>query len=281
MKISGATIVRNAIQFGYPVVEAIRSVLPICDEYIVNVGDSSDDTLDLIKSIKDPKIKIFERVWDMSIGQDVLSIETDFAISQCQGDWVFYNQTDELVHEKDLIQIKACMKRYLHDANIDGLQLRWLHFFGSFYRYRIDAGWFQKQTRVIKNNGLYESHDGAWGFRRKDKKPLKTLKTPFFIYHYGWVNDPQMMAMRRKNAHRLGFFAQLTEKEKALEYDYGHLSRFPVYFGTHPAVIQETIQQHTVSQQDWENIVRQYWWNPLLWFRVRYKTGHRVKYKME
>jgi hypothetical protein len=281
MKISGATIVRNAIQFGYPVIEAIQSVLPICDEYIVNVGDSTDGTLELIKSIKDPKIKIFERVWDMSIGQDVLSVETDFAVSQCKGDWVFYNQTDELVHEEDLIRAKEYMKKYLHDPNVDAFQLKWIHFYGSFYRYRIDAGWFQKQTRVIKNNGSLESHDGAWGFRRKDKQPLKALKTPFFIYHYGWVNDPQMMAVKRKNVHQIGFFPELTEKEKKPTYEYGDLNRFPVYFGTHPLSMKHLIEQHEVSRQDWANIARRYWWNPLLWFRVRYKTGRRIKVKLE
>jgi len=280
MKISGATIVRNAIKYGYPVVEAIRSVLPICDEYIVNVGDSSDGTLDLIKSINDPKIKIFERTWDMSIGQEVLSIETNFAMSQCQGDWIFYNQTDELVHEKDLVRVKAYMQRYLNDPHVNAFQFRWIHFYGSFYRYRIDRGWFQKQIRVVKNNGQYESHDGAWGFRHKDGTSLKALKTPFFIYHYGWVHEGQLMAARRKNAQVIGWHPELNEKEKKPEYDYGELSCFPVYFGTHPAVMNHLVGQHVMSQKDWQEIVGQYWWNPLLWFRARYKTGQRIKFEI-
>jgi len=380
MRVSGVTIVRNAIQYGYPAVEAIKAVLPICDEFIVNVGDSSDGTLELIKSIKDPKIKIVERVWEMSVGQDVLSKETDFAISQCKGDWVIYVQTDELIHEDDLGRAKKYMQRYIDTPNIDGFHFKWLHFYGSYYRYRIDAGWFQKQIRIIRNNGTCESHDGAWGFRRKDKKKMNTIKTPFYIYHYGWVQDVQIMAVRRKNAHGLGFagpfqagefsaslekikplllklgqstdkfadideaidwlntciepflmyiktnkkkdeihhliplqldsmnqtrleklaitvdgqrlkrailghlypeetpkmhFGELTQKES--EYDYGDLKRFPVYFGTHPAVMKEIVSQHLVSQRDWRAICRQYWWNPFLWFRIRYKTGYRRK----
>jgi hypothetical protein len=281
MKISGATIVRNANKYGYPAVEAIKSVLPICDEYIVNVGDSTDGTLELIQSIKDPKIKIVQRVWDMSIGQDVLSVETDFAISQCSGDWVIYNQTDEMIHEKDLAKAKKYMQRFLHDPTVDAFQLKWLHFYGSFHRYRIDAGWFQKQTRIIKNNGTLESHDGAWGFRRKDKEPIKLFKSPLFIYHYGWVNDPQMMAVKRKNVHNIGFFAELTDKEKKPAYEYGDLNRFPVYFGTHPSSMKDLIALHEVSQKDWVNICRQYWWNPLLWLRARFKTGRRLKVKIE
>ncbi|MBF0570945.1 MAG: glycosyltransferase [Candidatus Omnitrophica bacterium] len=280
MKISGTTIVRNAVKYGYPVVEAVRSVLPICDEYIINVGDSSDGTLELIKSIKDPKIKIVERVWNMSAGKEVLSDETNFAISQCKGDWVLYNQTDEVLHERDLPGIKEYMKRYLNDPKVNALQFRWVHFYGSFFRYRIDAGWFQKQVRVIKNNGLCRSHDDAWGFRHQDGTSLKSVKTPFFIYHYGWVHDPQIMASKIKNAFAIGYCPKLNEKEKKPAYDYGDLSRFPVFFGTHPAVMNHLIGKHALSQQDWQTIVAQYWWNPLLWFRVRYKTGRRVKEKI-
>jgi len=55
MKISGFTIIRNAIVNDYPIVEAIRSILPIVDEMIVLVGDSEDATETLIKNINDPK----------------------------------------------------------------------------------------------------------------------------------------------------------------------------------------------------------------------------------
>jgi len=44
--------------------------------------------------------------------------------------------------------------------------------------------------------------------------------------------------------------------------------------------MKHLIEAHIVSQQDWQKIVRQYWWNPLLWFRVRYKTGRRIKEKI-
>ena len=60
MKVAGFTIIRNAIKFDYPVVEAITSILPICDEFVVAVGNSDDETLQLIKQIDSPKIKIFE-----------------------------------------------------------------------------------------------------------------------------------------------------------------------------------------------------------------------------
>src|SRR5689334_11127246 len=106
MKVSGFTIVRNAVKLHYPVVESIKSILPICDEFIVNVGDSEDKTLDLIKSIGDPKIRIIQTIWDMKKGPTMLADQTNIALKECTGDWAFYLQTDEVIHERDLPRLK-------------------------------------------------------------------------------------------------------------------------------------------------------------------------------
>jgi hypothetical protein len=55
MKISGFTIIRNAVINDYPIVEAIQSILPIVDEMIVSIGDSEDETEALIKALIHPK----------------------------------------------------------------------------------------------------------------------------------------------------------------------------------------------------------------------------------
>lgn len=64
MKIAGFTFIRNAVKNDYAILEAINSILPICDEFIVAVGQSEDETLSLIQSIQSPKIKIIETIWD-------------------------------------------------------------------------------------------------------------------------------------------------------------------------------------------------------------------------
>ena len=58
MKVIGFTFIRNAIKYDYPVEAAIRSILPLCDEMIVNVGNSEDATENLILEIDPAKIKI-------------------------------------------------------------------------------------------------------------------------------------------------------------------------------------------------------------------------------
>ncbi|MDD4956019.1 MAG: glycosyltransferase [Candidatus Omnitrophica bacterium] len=276
MKISGFTIARNIEKYSYPYKEAILSVLPICDEFIVNVGNSEDNTLELIRGIAPDKIRIVTGEWDDSKGKEMLSVETNFAMSHCRGDWAFYVQLDEVVHEKDLKVLKGYMTKYLGDPGVDAFRFKWLHFYGSYYRYRIDPPWYQKQDRIVRNNGTVESYGDAWAFRKKDGTELRTVKTPCFIYHYGWVNPPGLMARKRRNAENIGF-ARLGDNERKEEYDFGDPGRFPVYFGTHPAVMSGKVLAHAPSREDRRNIIKRYFWSPFLWFGVRYKTFLRGK----
>lgn len=277
MRVSGCTIVCNGVKLQYPVIESILSILSICDEFIVNVGKSDDGTLELIRSIRSPKLKIVETVWDFTSKEKVLSEQTNIAISHCTGDWVFYLQTDEVVHEADLPRLKKCMEKCLNDSSVDVLRFKWLHFYGSHYRYRIDKGWYQKQDRIIRNNRTIESCGDAFAFCRKDGQDLRTKNTGCFIYHYGWVFTPEIMAKRRINSGEIWGDNRIREK-KTGRYEFGDLCRFPVYFGTHPSVMKDLIDQHSISKEDRHQISIRNWWNPLFWFHVRYKTWSRIKY---
>ncbi len=279
MKISGFTIARNALKFQYPVLESIQSILPLCCEFVVNVGASDDETLQLIKSLHNPKIRIIETNWDISMGKEVLSYQTNLALKECKGDWAFYLQSDEVIHEADLKKLGQCMKKYWQDERVDALRLGWLHFYGSYFRYRIDHGWFQKQDRIIRNNQTIESVGDAWGFHRKDKHPLRRKNTNCLLYHYGWVHAPSVMTQRRLNAEQIGF-TQLTSDERSGEYSYGDLNRFPAYFGSHPSVMNQRIAQHYLSQEDLKTINQKFWWHPGRILKVRYKTFKRVKGKI-
>jgi glycosyltransferase involved in cell wall biosynthesis len=281
MKVSAFTIVRNVRKYNYPAVESIRSILPLCDEFIINVGDSDDDTLELIESVGDPKIKILQNVWDFSEGKGiVLDRQTEIAMAECTGDWVFYLQADEIIHEKDVLFLRKTMEEYLHDESIDALRLNWLNFFGSYYRYRIDHGWVQKQDRILKNPKDLIAVGGAYGFARKDGEPLKRKKTRALLYHYGWVQSPSVMTQRRVNAENIGYI-ELTEDQRKEDYKYGDLNRFPLYFGSHPAVMKEVIDAHPLTKEEKEFKRKKYWWYPPQIFNIRYKTGRRIKKKID
>lgn len=278
MKISGFSIAWNACKYNYPIVAAIRSILPICDEFIVNVGYSDDGTLELVQSINDPKIKIIQTKWDRQTQKpDMLSYNTNVALAACTGTWAFYVQADEIIHEADLPRLKQLMHKHEHDLSVDAFRFKWLHFYGSYYRYRIDHGWFQKQERIIRNNKTIESCTDAWTFRRKDGQPLKIKHTQRFLYHYGWVHPGDIMTQKRVMAENIYAPPTLTTEEKTTPYDYGDLNRFPAYFGSHPAVMRPVIENHPLSQKDWQDIERRFWWHPMKITKARYKTFHRVK----
>ena len=132
MKISGFTIIKNAVINDYPIVEAISSILPVVDEMIVLCGDSTDATNDLIASINSPKIKIHHSVWDNSLrkGGRVLAVETDkaFKLIDPQSDWAFYIQGDEVMHEKYCNTVMEACKKYKDDKEVEGLLFKYLHF---------------------------------------------------------------------------------------------------------------------------------------------------------
>ena len=278
MKISGFTIARNAIKHKYPIRESILSVLPICDEFIVNLGDSEDATRELIESIGSPKIKIFPQEWDLSLGDRMLALETDKALRECKGDWAFYLQSDEVIHQKDLSRLYGYMKKYLNNKKVEGFKLQWLHFYESFYRYRIDGGWFQKQVRIIRNNNTIKSLEDAWGFEKEDKSRLNAIKTPCFLYHYGWINHTCGVAERIESDMGVSSGENALEGKNSRQYE--QISKMPVYFGTHPAVMRDIVACHETSKKDFDSIKKKYFWNPLLWFRIRYKTGKRLRAKL-
>ena len=156
MKVTGFTFIKNAIKYDYPVVEAIQSILPLCDDFVVAVGKSDDDTLALIQSISTDKIKIIETVWDETkrVGGQVLAIETDkaFQAITSDSDWAFYIQGDEVIHEKYHAVIKENMLKYKEEQTVDGLLFKYLHFYGSYDYVVVSSNFYKHEIRVIKNN---------------------------------------------------------------------------------------------------------------------------------
>jgi len=155
MKIAGFTFVRNAIKFDYPVVEAIMSILPLCDEVVVAVGKSDDDTLGLIQRIDSPKIKIVETLWDDTLrqGGKVLAVETNKALAAISpdADWCFYIQGDEVLHEQYIPVVRKAMEDNLGNKEVEGLLFHYTHFYGS-YRYVGDSHrWYRREIRVFRN----------------------------------------------------------------------------------------------------------------------------------
>jgi glycosyltransferase involved in cell wall biosynthesis len=247
MFVSGFTIVRNAIKFDYPIVEAIRSILPVCDEVVVAVGKSEDATLELIRSIGDPKIRIIETVWDDSLreGGRVLADETNKAydaISE-KADWCFYIQGDEVIHEKFLPAIKAGMEKWKDDPNVEGLLFNYTHFYGSYDYVGDSRKWYRKEIRVVRKNKSIRSYRDAQGFRHHNNSKLKVKTIDASVYHYGWVKPPEAQQAKQQSFHKMWHDDNWMKQHipPVNEFDYSQIDSLAKFTGTHPQVMHERI----------------------------------------
>jgi len=250
MKVAGFSFVRNALKYDYPIVEAIQSVLPICDIFVIAVGESEDETLQLIRSINSDKIKIVETVWDDSLreGGRVLAVETDKAFQAIpeEYDWAFYIQGDEVVHEEDLPVIRAAMEKNLNRKEIDGLLFKYRHFFGSYDYVGSSLRWYLNEIRVVRNNKSIYSFRDAQGFRKGNDKMLNVVAIPAYINHYGWVKDPRVMQAKQEHFHKLWHNDEWMEENipKVEEFDYfSNIDTLKRFTGSHPKTMQERIDK--------------------------------------
>ncbi len=280
MKIAGFTIIRNAILNDYPIVEAIASILPVVDAMIVLVGESDDETLQLVRQIDSHKIRVIPSVWDPEIreGGQILAVETNKAFHQVgpEFDWAFYIQGDEVLHEKYYAAIREATTKYKDDKRIDGLLFNYLHFYGTYDYVGDSRRWYHKEVRIIRNDKTISSYKDAQGFRRNGEK-LNVKPVDAYIYHYGWVKSPKQMLQKQKNiiqywAEEQAEAEQLAAKELC---DYSEFDSLEKFTGTHPSVMMPRIATRNwqveldVSQKKFSLKER-----VLYWFEKR--TGIRL-----
>lgn len=267
MRISGFTMARNAGKLYYPIRESIESVLPIVDEFVIALGDSDadDTTEDEITSIKSDKIRIIRTTWDIQKfpkGTEHAH-QTNIAKAACTGDWCLYLQADEVVHEDDLPAIVRACSKELENEEVEGFLFRYLHFYGDYQHYNNHHGWYPREIRIIRNRPDIYSFSTAQSFRRipdfdglsyKDKTgtfKLRVKPIDARIFHYGWVRPPRLMQKKSRYFYTTHLGKEGMEEKYAEEpdyWDYGNLSRLPVYKGTHPAVMQ-----HFIDNFHWQD----------------------------
>ncbi len=269
MRISGFTMVKNGAKLYYPVREAIESVLPLVDEFVVALGDCDADDLTEkeIQSIPSDKIKIIRTVWDLKTYPNGMenAHQTDIAKNACTGDWLFYLQADEVAHEKDLPVIKKRCKELLHDKQVEGLLFNYYHFWGDYNHYHQSHGWYPQEIRIVRNDKNIHSWQSAQSFRRipnfdgihyrqkKDTYKLQVAKVDAHIYHYGFVRPPRYMQKKVKSLatiHKGEMIVEESFRDRPAEFDYGPLGRIPVFRGSHPSVMQQRIKEF-----DWADML--------------------------
>lgn len=251
MKISGFTIIRNAVMNDYPIVEAIRSILPVVDEMVVLVGDSSDTTIQLIESIGDPKIRIHHSTWDMSLqsGGVVLAVETNkaFQLVDPESDWAFYIQGDEVVHEKYHDTIRQACREYKDNREVQGLLFKYLHFYGTYDYVGDSRKWYDHEVRIIRNDKQIAAYKDAQGFRIGRTK-LKVKAINAYVYHYGWVKSPEQMMRKQKHVSQYWLKGGDLESVRANPdfWNFNDFDSLQKFNDAHPSVMHDRI-----ARQNW------------------------------
>ncbi len=248
MRIVGFTFIKNAIKYDYPIVEAILSILPLCDEVVVSVGKSEDHTLELVSSIDPKKVRVVETVWEENLreGGAVLAEETNKAFDAIgdDADWCFYIQGDEILHEQYHDAVKKGMLQYKDEERVEGLLFKYKHFYGSYDYIGNSRNWYRHEVRIIRNDKNIRSYKDAQGFRKNGKK-LNVKSLDGYIYHYGWVKHPQQQQLKQQNFNKLWHSDQWISQHVSdvEEFDYSQIDSLELFKGTHPKVIQERIKQ--------------------------------------
>ncbi len=258
MRLAGFSMIRNGLRFDYPFEASLRSLLPLVDELNLAVGKSEDATLARAHALakREPKLKIFETVWDSSQHQGGLELsrQTNLALARCQGDWGVYLQADEVLHEDDLEMIRQSARRQLK-SKVDGLSFEYLHFYGTYQTLQDQPRkWYRRAVRCVRLGKGVQSVGDAYGFRLvqgKSSRRLKIASSGARVFHYGWTRPPETMLAKQMNLDRMYHdeswvrqrHAKTLENARRFYQDRGHLRFFQ---GSHP---QSMAQR--VTAQDW------------------------------
>lgn len=246
VRISGFTFIRNGIELGYPFVPAIKSLLPLCDEIIVNVPRSTDGTLEAVRAIGDPKIRIIETDWDATahLGPLALSHHTNVALDQCTGDWCVYIQSDEVLHEESIPAMRMAMERELNNPKVEGLLVNYTHFYGSYWTEVYPFGWYYQEVRVVRRAPNIRSVGDAQGFRTAAGEKLWVKNSGGRYFHYGHALPPDKARVKQANLARI--FGNRKKLESLLarpEQFYPDDQKVRPFTGTHPAVMREIVEK--------------------------------------
>ncbi len=256
--ISGFTFVRDAVKLDYPIKESILSILPVVDQFVVNLGDCTDNTQDVIESIGSPKIEIIHTKWnpDRFVRGATNADQTNIALDACSGKWCFYLQADEVVHQDDHPAVLKALEKAGDRTDVDGLLFRYNHFWGDYSRVHRGHNWYDREIRVIRNKSGIRSIKSAQSFRKKPDTKLRVIDSGAWIYHYGWVRHPSVM--RRKtialdSLHRPREWVEKRHPQPSRPWDYGPLENIPLFSGTHPEVMRERIEKKDWNADDFRD----------------------------
>lgn len=252
-KFSVYTIIKNAIVNAYPVIQSINSILPIADEVVVNLGDSTDSTKGLMHKAYDgiEKVKMLDSIWEnRDQGVKFLTSQSNLAQSKCKNEICIYLQSDECVHENDYEKILNTVKTLQERKDLLGAIVKFHHYDGDFVSLNMQS--YQEEVRIIKKGQLLSIGDAqSFGIINQNNIiPILArrdllLETNITWHHFGWARPPKNMMDKLKSFdsyYHNDEWLKNTYKDEAIkhpngEYNYGSRDNHIINSGTLPAVM--------------------------------------------
>jgi hypothetical protein len=158
----------------------------------------------------------------------------------CTGDWAFYLEGDEVLHEGELAAIRASVERHHADRRIEALVFDYLHFYGSPHWLAVSPAWYRRECRLIRNTIRSYAPDGQFWVvmdqHRRGRHPNAALANAH-IYHYGHVRRTDYMQAKLDQVSKYW-------SHGAPKVHYGNIdpqSLVP-YAGTHPALMADWLR---------------------------------------
>jgi glycosyltransferase involved in cell wall biosynthesis len=259
MRISGFSYIRNGFKYQYPFLQSIQSILPICDEFVIAVGQSDDGTREALSALQkqEPKLKIIDTIWDEKLRQSgkIFAQQANIALRECTGDWLFHIQADELIHEKDILLIPQTLAQINDDKSTNGILLDFLHFHGNYQHLDASRWRHPKEIRLIRNHNHIYSYKDSQGFRQYPswesynqnhkglKIKVKHLSIP--VYHYSYVRPAEAMQAKAQYFETFWHDEQaITKKyaEAAADFNYYDIDKVKRFEGSHPALMKAIVE---------------------------------------
>jgi glycosyltransferase involved in cell wall biosynthesis len=240
--ISGFTFIRNGVELGFPFEASIRSLLPLVDEFVVVVGKSNDDTMERIQAIGSPKIRVIESIWNERMADRGFVYAQQKMIAQyaCIGDWAFYLEGDEVVHEAELANIRASVDKHHNNPAVEAFVFDYFHFYGTPDFVANSPAWYRRECRLIRNTIRSYAPDGQYWLitadHKKGRNPQAALANAH-IYHYGWVRSNE--AMQKKLDQVSKFWSHGAPTIRYSQFDAQVLQPFK---GTHPELVKPWLE---------------------------------------